>query len=103
VIPKTTTYRQFKEKKAREDADAAAAAAAAAPLAPGQTTLQNGYINFQPEESSREESNRPSSPPNFGFPVNGSPMANRTLNTSGHGHPSHLMQADVGMEDEAMS
>lgn len=105
MIPKTTTYKQFKEKKARDDA----AAAASAPLAPGQTTLQNGFngassdghLDDHPEESLRNESNGVLSIPKLPFLANQSPMADRTLNVSVHGHPAQ--QADVEMEDEAMS
>jgi DNA-directed RNA polymerase I subunit RPA43 len=107
VIPKTTTYKQFKEKKARDDA----AAASAAPVAPGQTTLQNGFggaapaghLGAQLEESSREESNGISSTSKLPLLVNGSPMADRTLNVSVHGHPFQEAQSDVEMKDEAIS
>lgn len=113
MIPKTTTYKQFKEKKAKEDAaaDAAATAAVVAQLAPGQTTLQNGYghvapaghIGDEPGESSRMGINGVLSTSKLPLPVNGSPMADRTVHTSGHGHPARLMQDDVEMKDEAVS
>lgn len=62
VIPKTTTYKQFKEKRAREQVAAPAATS-----------------------------------------VNESPMADRTLNSSVHGHPSQLVEADVEMKEQAGS
>jgi hypothetical protein len=104
VIPKTTTYKQFKEKKARDEATAAAA-----PVAPGQTTLQNGFgsavsaapLEEQPDELSRMESNGVSATPKPPAAMNGSPMADRTLNSSVHGHPPQLRQEDVDMRDEA--
>ena len=104
MIPKTTTYKQFKEKKAREEA----ASAALVPVAPGQTTLQNGFggavpvghLKPQPKGSSREEINGISSDQKLPLPMNGSPIADRTLHTSVHGHPPLLMQQDVEMEDE---
>ncbi|KAF7512140.1 hypothetical protein GJ744_002302 [Endocarpon pusillum] len=103
VIPKTTTYKQFKEKRAKEEA----ASAALAPVAPGQTTLQNGFggavpighLENHPDRSSREESNGVSSSQKLPFPMNRSPVADRTLHTSVHGHPPPLMQRDVEMED----
>lgn len=107
VIPKTTTYKQFKEKKAREEA----AAAAATPAAPGQTTLQNGFsgamstghLNIQPEELSKEESNGISHTARLPLLVNGSPMADRTLNPSLHGHPYPVTQEDVEMKEDSIS
>lgn len=107
MIPKTTTYKQFKEKKAREEA----ASAALAPVAPGQTTLQNGFggavpvghLEPQPEGLLREEINGSSSNQKLPLPMNGSPMADRTLYTSVHGHPPPRMQQDVEMEDESIS
>lgn len=106
VIPKTTTYKQFKEKKARDDA-----APASVPAALGQSTLPNGFgggvpaghIEEQPEGSSREESNGFSLTPKPPLSVNGSPMAHRMLNSSVHGHPPQLVQRDVEMEDEGTS
>jgi hypothetical protein len=105
VIPRTTTYKQFKEKKARDDASAAAAA----PVAPGQTTLSNGFggpvrgghLEPEPEELSGEDVNGVSSNGNRKQPlrVNGSPMADRTIRSSAHGHPPHQMRSDVDMED----
>jgi DNA-directed RNA polymerase I subunit RPA43 len=90
VIPKTTTYKQFKEKKARDEAEAAAAAH------PGQTTLQNG-VNGQMGVHSGEHSvervmtdgtitaaNSNSRPTTI---VNGSPIADRTLSSAPHAHP----------------
>ena len=91
MIPKTTTYRQFKEKKARDEAEAAAAAH------PGQTTLQNG-VNGQMGVHSGEHSvervmtdgnlataNSNSRPTTI---VNGSPIADRTVSSAPHAHPS---------------
>jgi len=103
VIPKTTTYKQFKEKKAKEDA-----ASAAGPVAPGQTTLSNGFgadvpfghIEEQPEGSSRKETNGFSLTRKAPLAVNGSPMADRTLNSSMHRHPARQVQRVVEMEDE---
>lgn len=90
MIPKTTTYRQFKEKKARDEAEAAAAAQ------PGQTTLQNG-VNGQMGVHSGEHSighdkaemNRVAESPNSRPTtiVNGSPIADRTVSSTLHGHP----------------
>ena len=106
MIPKTTTYKQFREKKTKEEA-----ATNAIPIAPGQTTLQNGfggavqagYLEGRSERSSREESNGVTADPKLLSPLNGSPIADRTLNLSVHGHPSQLMQGDMEMEDEALS
>lgn len=108
VIPKTTTYKQFKAKKAREEA----AAAAAGPAAPGQTTLQNGFGSAvstdDPEAPGVHhglcdmESNGVPSTPKRPLPVNGSPIADRTLHPSAHGHPSHGMHDDIEMMDEAL-
>lgn len=107
VIPKTTTYKQFKEKRAREQV----AAPAATSVAPGQTTLQNGFggalsaehLDLESEDSSRQESNGISATPRMRLPVNESPMADRTLNSSVHGHPSQLVEADVEMKEQAGS
>jgi len=98
VIPKTTTYRQFKEKKAREEAEAAAAAQ------PGQTTLQNG-VNGQMGVHTAQDSHgqqgaessmiaEASTPPQATI-VNGSPIADRTLASTLHAHPD---VKDVEME-----
>ena len=105
MIPKTTTYKQFKEKKAREEA----AAAAVTPVAPGQTTIQNGFgstvsadnLNGRSEHSSNIESNGVLSTLQRPLPVNGSPIADRTLNSSVHGHPLQTVRDDVEMMDEA--
>lgn len=103
VIPKTTTYKQFKEKKAREDA----AAAAAPPVAPGQTTLSNGFGAAAQGGHSEDHSDNPSRTDSNGvspmrLPINGSPIADRTLNSSAHGHPLQQKQEDLEMEDEDM-
>lgn len=105
MIPKTTTYKQFKEKKAKEDA------ASAAGPAPGQTTLSNGFggevpaghIEELPEGSSREETDGFSLTRKAPLAVNGSPMADRTLNSSVHRHPARSVRRDVEIEDEDMS
>ncbi len=90
MIPKTTTYRQFKEKKAREEAEAAAA------TQPGQTTLQNGVngqMGVHPAERSREQPDSGSgmmaeaSNAQPSTVVNGSPIADRTVHSTLHGHP----------------
>lgn len=98
VIPKTTTYKQFKEKKARDEAEAAAAAQ------PGQTTLQNG-VNGQigvhssehagrheMTESHRIEEAFNSRPTTI---VNGGPIVDRTISSTPHGHPG---AGDVDMQ-----
>jgi DNA-directed RNA polymerase I subunit RPA43 len=99
VIPKTTTYRQFKEKKARDEAEAAAAAQ------PGQTTLQNGVngqmgvhsgehtVGHEKTESNRAAEASNSRPTTI---VNGSPIADRTVSSTPHGHPG---AEDVEMQD----
>ena len=107
MIPKTTTYKQFKEKTAREEV----AALAATSVAPGQTTLQNGFggalsaghLDLQPEASPREDSNGTPATTRLRLQVNESPMADRTLNSSVHGHPSQLMEADVEMKEQNIS
>jgi DNA-directed RNA polymerase I subunit RPA43 len=103
VIPKTTTYKQFKEKKAREEA-----AAAVAPVAPGQTTLQNGfanrtttdYIAEQPEDMVGEETDGVPSTPKLPLSINGSPIADRTLNYPIHSHPPRSVEEDIEMKDD---
>ena len=90
VIPKTTTYRQFKEKKARDEAEAAAAAQ------PGQTTLQNGVNGQMGVHSGQNalgqdkiDSSRTAeaSNPQPTTIVNGNPIADRTVSTTPHAHP----------------
>jgi hypothetical protein len=91
VIPKTTTYKQFKEKKARDEAEAAAAAAQ-----PGQTNLQNG-VNGQVGSHHSERAvghekadlgrAAESSNSRTLTIVNGSPIADRTVSSAPHGHP----------------
>ena len=87
VIPKTTTYKQFKERKAREEAAAAQ---------PGQSTLQNG-VNGHMGVHAGERPNSRHGPVMNGYEeplksslpaiVNGSPIADRTLPSSSHSHP----------------
>lgn len=113
VIPKTTTYKQFKEKREREEASAAAAASGAATAAvvpPGQTTLFNGFGNSlgagrrsEREDSPRMESDEVLTAEKLSMPVNGSPIAVRTIHSSSHGHPPKEPEDDVEMEDEAMT
>ena len=98
MIPKTTTYRQFKEKKARDEAEAAAAAHH------GQTTLQNG-VNGQMGVHSGEHAvdrittdGNPAAANSNSRPttiVNGSPIADRTVSSASHAHPD---SEDVEMQ-----
>jgi DNA-directed RNA polymerase I subunit RPA43 len=90
VIPKTTTYRQFKEKKARDEAEAAAAAH------PGQTTLQNGVNGQMGVHSGEHAVGRVTTDSNLAAAnphsrpttiVNGSPIADRTVSSTPHAHP----------------
>ena len=101
VIPKTTTYRQFKERKARDEAEAAAAAAAAQS---GQTTLQNGVngqLGVHAGESAAKHAATGSSRFDESFDrqpttiVNGSPIADRTVSSTPHAHPG---TGDVEMQ-----
>ena len=98
VIPRTKTFREFKEQKAREEAEAANAV-------PGQTTLQNGtngQIEVHPADPAahREGVNgemdfRPSSSRGMSL-SNGSPIVDRTLTSTLHGHP---ISDDIEMQD----
>jgi hypothetical protein len=97
VIPKTTTYKQFKEIRAREEAEAAG-------IPTGQTTLQNG-VNGQMgvQSGSRPQSRQGAdvngvlaSPVSAPIPhLNGSPMADRTVFNASHAHPG---SEDVDMD-----
>ena len=91
MIPKTTTYRQFKEKKARDEAEAAAAAAQ-----PGQTTLPNGVNGrmgpysgehaLGHEKVDLSRATEPCNPRTLTI-ANGNPIADRTLSSTPHAHP----------------
>lgn len=90
MIPKTTTYKQFKEKKAREEAEAAAS------TQPGQTTLQNGVNGKMGVHSGAKSSNEHEEDDDESMvaevsaaqPTNGSPIVDRTMPASTmHGHP----------------
>jgi DNA-directed RNA polymerase I subunit RPA43 len=91
VIPKTTTYRQFKEKKARDEAEAAAAAAH-----PGQTALQNGVNGQMGVHAGEHAVGRVTTDGNLAAAnsnsrsttiVNGSLIADRTMSSAPHAHP----------------
>ena len=99
MIPKTTTYRQFKEKKARDEAEAASAAQ------PGQTTLPNG-VNGQVRVQSGDLAGRHEMTESHRIEqafntrpaaiANGSPIADRTVSSTPHAHPG---AGDVEMQD----
>jgi hypothetical protein len=125
VIPKTTTYRQFKDKRKREEASAAAAAAeaeeaddtpdaqnttsAAPTLPPGQTTLSNGFGSMKLIGRHAESGVDPAGVEGNGvlraeelsMPVNGSPIAVRTVHSLAHDHAPQGSEDDVEMADEA--
>ena len=108
VIPRTTTYRQFKEKKAKEAANGTTVEA-------GQTTLdgkkpqamENG-VNGIPGPSYSAEMNGTHAPremmplhspiaseyPSILSPTNGTSIVDRTVDQASHAHPS---DADVEM------
>ena len=97
VIPKTTTYKQFKERKAREEAEAAGNQT-------GQTTLQNGVTGQMGVQSGSHPQSRQgadmngvlASPVPASIPLlNGSPMADRTVFNASHAHPG---SEDVEMD-----
>lgn len=108
VIPRTTTYRQFKEKRAKEAVNGSAVEA-------GQTTLdgkkpqplENGVngaagSTYTPETNGthppREmmplHSPTTSDYPSILSPTNGTPIVDRTVDHIGHAHPS---DADIEM------
>ncbi|KAJ5653784.1 Histone-fold [Penicillium lividum] len=92
VIPKTTTYKQFKEKKAKE-------AGAPGELEKGQRTLNGttpvtGEGNGVPGESSTQpegSSQSPTIPRTPAVPVSAL-MADRTISSSTHHDPDVQMQ-----------
>lgn len=104
VIPRTTTFKQFKEKKAREAANGVSVEA-------GQTTLDRQHPAPQTEEKLQAMAQPgqvngmngtamtgvyPQQPPPAAAmhqtilsPTQGSPMADRTVQPSNHLHASH--------------
>lgn len=98
VIPKTTTYKQFKEKKAKESKNNRGA------VQKGQKTLNNGKKQSEPRTNKGIEhmlnangDDDPPSRPKAGSQTLLTTMVDRTLESSGRGKEE---SEDVDMEEQ---